>query len=107
MNRITAQLISCTSCQSCQQLGFGGALGFFDFRFFLAFLRLGRLDLLAELQVGTEASSAQCHFKAGFRIFAKDLLALNAIGVRRDLPGEIAFRVVRAADKSAEAPGLQ
>src|SRR5262245_2817523 len=84
-----------------------GALGLFDFGFFLAPLRFRRLDLLAELQIGPVAAPAQGHLKPGVRILTQDLLALNAVGARRDLSREIAFRIVRAADESAKAAGLQ
>ncbi len=84
-----------------------GAFGLFDFLLLLALLRLRRLDLLAELEIGPEAAAAQRHFKAGGWVFAQHLLALNAVGARRDLAGEIAFRIIRAADEGAEPSGLE
>ena len=82
-------------------------LGFSTSGFLLALLWLRRLDLFAELQIGSEPAAAQRHFKTGHRVFAQHLFALNAVGARRDLPREIAFRIIRAADEGAEAPGLE
>ena len=68
---------------------------------------LRRLDLLADLQIGAEAAAAQCDFEAGHGIFAQHLLALHAVGARRNLPGEVAIRIIRAADEGAEPAGLE
>src|SRR5262249_25560097 len=76
-------------------------------RLFLALVRLGHLYLLAKLQIGTKAAAAQRDFKAGPRVFAQHLFALNYIGVGRDLPREIAFRIVRTADEGSKPSGLQ
>src|SRR5262249_55067301 len=71
-----------------------GAFGLFDLRFFLAFLRLRRLDLLTELQVWPKAAGAQCHLEASGWIFAQHPLALYTVGAGRHLPREIAFWIV-------------
>src|SRR5262249_44025060 len=84
-----------------------GAFGLLDFGLLLAFFHLGRLHLFAELEIGAEAAAAQGHFEPCLRVFAQHLLALYAIGAGRDLPCEIAVRIVRAADEGAEAPGLE
>ena len=84
-----------------------GAFWLLDFLFLFALLRLRRLDLLAELQIGPKAAATQRHLKAGDRVFAQHLLALNAVGTGRDLPREIAIRIIRTADEGAEASGLQ
>src|SRR5262249_10371443 len=64
------------------------ALRLLDLLFLFALLGFWRLDLFAELQVGPEAAATQRDFEAGCRVFAQHLLALNAVGARRDLSGE-------------------
>src|SRR6185437_270554 len=59
-----------------------GAFRFLDLLLLFALLRLRRLYLLAELQIGPEAAAAQRHRKSALRIFAEHLLALDAVCTR-------------------------
>ena len=67
---------------------------------------LGIILLLAELDVGAEASGLHRHVEIGFRVLAEDAVGAGfAVGGQR--AGVAAFRIVRAADEGAELSGLQ
>ena len=62
----------------------------------------------AELQIAAEAAAAHGDFEAGVRILAELAhAAALAVGADRKLAGELAFRIVGAADEAAEPAELQ
>src|SRR5205814_2893469 len=62
--------------------------------------------LLAKLDVGSETPGLHHHVKSGYRILAEDAIGAGfAIG--REWTSIAALRIIRAADKRAEFPGLE
>ena len=98
-----SSLSACSSVDVVRRhaLGQAGALGLHG----LAVRVLGRL---AELQIAAEAAAAHGDFKAGVRILAELAhAAALAVGADGELAGELAFRIVGAADEAAEPAELE
>ena len=71
-------------------------------------LAVGVLGGFAELQVAAEAAAAHGDFEAGVRVLAELAhAAALAVGADGELAGELAFRIVGAADEAAEPAELQ